>query len=346
MLDDGNLLKQRDPSGALDVAGSQFSQAKIRPQIIFGENDNRPIYNVVIAGMGGSALAALLAKTWLKSEFPEPLEIVRGYQLPNYVDQDTLVIISSYSGNTEESISCLRQAKAKGAQIAIIASGGELIEIANSDSIAHVVLPSGIQPRFGVIYNLCALLALMANFGVVSNKKLDEVLDAADWLGQESAKWSGDVPTVNNYAKKLAMLAVGKTAIFYGGELTAPVAYKWKISWNENAKNVAFCNEYPEFNHNEFLGWTSHPIDKPFAVFDIVSVLENAQVLKRFVISDRLLSGLRPKSTVIDLAGDTLIKQMLWGSILADFVSIYLAILNNVDPTKVDLIEKLKSELK
>ena len=153
------------------------------------------------------------------------------------------------------------------------------------------------------------------------------------------------MPTTHNYAKQLALIAVGKTPVFYGGELTAPVAYKWKISWNENAKNVAFWNQYPEFNHNEVLGWTSHPVDKPFVVFDLVSDLENPRILKRFELSDKLLSGMRPKANTIHLAGDTLMKQVLWGCILADFVSIYVAILNNVDPTQVDLIEKFKQKL-
>ena len=123
------------------------------------------------------------------------------------------------------------------------------------------------------------------------------------------------------------------------------MAYKWKISWNENAKNVAFWNEYPEFNHNEFIGWTSHPVEKPFAVFDLVSSFEHPRILNRFEISDRLLSGQRPKSTVINLAGKSTIQQLLWGSILADFTSIYVAILNNVNPMPVQLIEKLKAEL-
>jgi glucose/mannose-6-phosphate isomerase len=140
-------------------------------------------------------------------------------------------------------------------------------------------------------------------------------------------------------------MAVGKTSVFYAGSLMAPVAYKWKISWNENAKNVAFWNEYPEFNHNEFIGWTSHPIEKTFAVFDLVSNLENPRIITRFEISDRLLSGKRPKATVVTMKGHSLIAQLLWGSILADFVSIYVAILNGVDPTPVPLIEKLKKEL-
>jgi len=344
MLDDKNILRQFDPDGALAVASDQYKQASFKVEI-GNKSEHGHIYNVVVAGMGGSALAALLVKSWLKSELTEPFEVVRTYDLPSYVNQNTLVIASSYSGNTEETLSCLEQAKAKGAQIAIIASGGKLIDYVNENQIAHVQLPTDLQPRMAVIYNLCALVALLASFDIVKGDKLDEIASKSEWLGAESTKWASDVPTDNNYAKQLALQAVGKTAVFYGGTLTAPVAYKWKISWNENAKNLAFCNELPEFSHNEFIGWTSHPVEKSFAVFDLVSNFEHPQILKRFEISDRLLSGQRPKSTVINLAGESAIEQLLWGSILADFVSIYVAILNGVNPTPVHLIEKLKQEL-
>lgn len=346
MLDDLNVIKQRDPGEALLVASQQYKQAELRPEVINRSDSNEPIYNIVIAGMGGSALAASMLKTWLKLDLPEPLEVIKSYELPNYVDKDTLVIVSSYSGNTEEALSCLSKAQAKSARLAIIASGGELIKIANEQTVSHVVLPSGIQPRYGVISNLCGLLALLIDFKIVGQEKLDEVVSCSGWLSEETAKWLPTIKTNQNYAKTLALGAVGKTAVFYGGELSAPVAYKWKISWNENAKNLAFYNQLPEFNHNEFLGWSSHPIEKPFVVYDIVSSFENPQILKRFEITDRLLSGLRPKSVTIKLEGDSLIKQMLWGSILADFVSIYLAILNNIDPTQVNLIENLKQQLK
>ena len=345
MLDDLNLIKNRDPADALSIAGGESLQAEFEVNIWNGENDQRAIDNIVIAGMGGSALAAALVKVWLKSELKVPFEILRGYDVPAYVGNSTLFIVSSYSGNTEETLSALEQAESRGAQLGIIASGGKLIDEAASYKIAHVALPGDLQPRMAVTYNLCALIGLLANFDVVSLDKLDEIKNATGWLKQESEKWAKEVPTERNCAKQLAMQAVGKTPVFYGGPLTAPVAYKWKISWNENAKNVAFWNEYPEFNHNEFLGWTSHPVEKPFAVFDLVSSLEHPQVLKRFEVSDRLLSGMRPKATTVNLAGDNLIQQMLWGSILADFVSIYVAILNNVDPTPVVLIEKLKHEL-
>ena len=98
-------------------------------------------------------------------------------------------------------------------------------------------------------------------------------------------------------------------------------------------------------NHNEFIGWSSHPVEKPFVVFDLKSSFEHERILKRFEITDRLLSGKRPKATPIELGGDTILKQLVWGCVLADFVSIYVAILNGVDPTPVDLVEKLKTEL-
>ena len=344
VLDNQNIIKQRDPEGALGVAATQFEQAEFLPEIWNKDHDEREITGLVVTGMGGSALAAMLAKVWLKNDLTVPFEIIRGYDLPAWIGKNTLVIASSYSGNTEETLSALEQAEHCEAQLGIIASGGKLIDVATAYNIANVNLPSGLQPRMAVIYNLRALVALLENFGVVKDK-LQEIESLTGWLGRESAQWGSDIPMQDNLAKQLAEDAVGKTPVFYGGALTAPVAYKWKISWNENAKNVAFWNEYPEFNHNEFMGWTSHPIEKPFAVFDLTSNLEHAQTQKRFKISDKLLSGKRPKAIEVPLAGDSLIAQMLWGSILADFVSIYVAILNGVDPTPVDLIEKLKHEL-
>jgi glucose/mannose-6-phosphate isomerase len=343
-LDNQNVLAQKDPQGALQVAADQYKQATFDASVLNAEHDGRIITSVVVTGMGGSALAALLVKAWLKNDISIPFEIVRSYDLPGYVNENTLVIASSYSGNTEETVSALRQAKARGAQIGVIASGGSLVGIAANEDIAYVNLPGGLQPRMAVIYNLRALLSLLETFGIVRGK-LQEVEALSEWLGQESSRWLSAVPTEQNAAKQLADLAVGKTPVFYGGAVTAPVAYKWKISWNENAKNVSFWNEYSEFNHNEFMGWTSHPVEKPFVIFDLISNFEHPQILKRFEISDRLLSGKRPKANVIELQGYSLIAQMLWGSILADFVSIYLAILNGVDPTPVDLIEKLKKEL-
>jgi len=344
MLDNANVLLQRDPHGTLQVAATQSEQVLFDAVVWNKEHDDREITGIVVTGMGGSALAALIAKIWLKDALKIPFEVVRGYELPSYVCRNTLVIASSYSGNTEETVSALEQAEHCEAQLGIIASGGKLIDFAGGYNIAHVSVPGGLQPRMAMIYNLKALVSLLENFGVIHGKS-EELAVLSDWLAQESAKWGSDVPSATNYAKQLAEESVGKTTIFYGGALTAPLAYKWKISWNETAKNVSFWNEYPEYNHNEFMGWTSHPVEKPFAVFDLISNFEHPQILRRFEISDRLLSGKRPKATVIELAGDSVLKQLLWGAILADFASIYTAILNGVDPSPVELIEKLKREL-
>ncbi len=345
MLDDNNVLRQRDPHGALAVAGDQWKQVQFQAAIQDAAHDGRPLTRVVFAGMGGSALAAQLVKDWLGASIKVPFEVVRTYDLPGYVDDYTLVIASSYSGNTEETLSCLQQARDKSAQVAVIASGGKLTDVAKHQSIAHVVLPEGVQPRMAVLYNLRAAAALLVSFGIIPTSALEEIAYTADFLREQSAAWNASVTTDKNEAKQLALLAVGKTPVIYGGPLTGALAYKWKISWNENAKNVAFWNQYPEFNHNEFLGWTSHPVEKPFVIFDLISHLEHPQILRRFEISDRLLSGQRPKSHVIHLKGDTLLQQLLWGSILADYVSIYVAILNGVDPVPVALIERLKAEL-
>lgn len=345
MLDDNNVLQQRDPSGALAVAAAQYQQAQYDTEVINKEHDGREITKVVVAGMGGSALAAVLVKAWLKAELSVPFEVLRSYDLPGYVGEDTLVIASSHSGNTEETLSALNQAQQKNAQIAIITSGGKLKMAADEGKIAHVAIPADLQPRMAVIYNLRALMALLAHFGVASQARFDEIAACAEWLHSETSQWEPGVSVDKNYAKQLALLAVGKTPVIYAGTLMFPVAYKWKISWNENAKNVAFCNEIPEFNHNEFVGWSSHPVEKPFVVFDLVSNLEHPRILKRFEVSDRMLSGMRSKANTVNLKGDTAIQQYLWASILADFVSIYVAILNGVDPTPVDLVEKLKREL-
>jgi glucose/mannose-6-phosphate isomerase len=326
MLDDATILSQRDPEGALNVITNEEHQLAADLRVEHVDHDNRPIEQIVITGMGGSALAALVLKVWLKEDFTKPLDIVRNYDLPNYVSANTLVIASSYSGNTEETLSALEEAEVRGAQLAIIASGGKLIEEANARDIVSVQMPAGVQPRMALIYNLRGIVELLVTFNLVEASKLEDLSSLDQWLAGESANWAASVPTDQNYAKQLANQMVG-------------------ISLNETSKNMAFWNEYSEFNHNEFMGWTSHPIEKPFAVFDIISNLEHPQILKRFELSDQLLSGLRPKAIPIHLQGETLLAQLLWGCILADFVSFYVAVLNNVDPTPVVLIEKLKKEL-
>ena len=341
MLDDQNVTSQRDPQDALSIAATEPEQLNATVTIENALEGFIPA-NVIVTGMGGSALAAGLAKNWLS--LPVPFEVVRQYELPAYVGEKTLVVASSYSGNTEETLSALANAEMRGAKVAILAAGGRLVEIAHERKYPLITLPSGMQPRMAALHNLRALVGFLEAFGLVKGAS-EELAANTEWLKTEVAHWKPEVATADNYAKQLALEAVGKSIVVYAGSIMAPVAYKWKISFNENAKNVAFHNEYPEFNHNEFMGWSSHPIDKPYAIFNLISNFEHPQVRKRFEISERLLSGKRPHAVTVNLKGENAVAQMAWGSILADYVSIYVAILNNVDPTPVDLVEKLKKEL-
>jgi glucose/mannose-6-phosphate isomerase len=341
MLDDLKYIHQRDGQDALGIAERQAGQLleKFDAPKINGEFEN-----VVYAGMGGSALAALLSRSWPGHKLP--FEVCRQYHAPSYISDNTLFIASSYSGNTEETLSALAEAEEKGAVIAIIAGGGKLEEAAHARNYPFIKIPKAEQPRYAVFYNLVALLTLLQSAGLVDNIDISSQLTrAANFLKQEVQKWVPTVPTENNAAKKLAMELAGKSPVIYGGPLMAPVAYKWKISFNENAKNIAWWNELPEFNHNEFIGWSSHPVDKPYGVIDLRSKLEHPRVQKRFEVSERLLSGMRPAPHIVEVQGDTLIEQIVWAVTYGDFVTIYLALLNNINPAPVELVEKFKTEL-
>lgn len=341
MLDDLKYIHQRDKSDALGIAEKQWQQLK---QVYQLDLKHSGIKNIVFAGMGGSALAAVISKSW--PGYKLPFEIVRTYQIPAYVNENTLFIASSYSGNTEETLASLKQAEEKGAQIVIITSGGKLHEIAEAKEYPFELLPDAGQPRFGAFYSLKALVTILEKAGFVDSNSADSSLnEAAEFLKTNIEAWRPDVPTKSNVAKQIALELVGKAPVIYGGTKMFPVAYKWKISMNENAKNIAWCNEFPEFNHNEFLGWSSHPLDKPYKPVFLQSSFDHPQVTKRFEVTKKLLSGRMPEPIIIQAKGDNLLEHLVWTTALGDFVSLYLALLNNLDPTPVDLIEKLKKEL-
>lgn len=344
MLDDINVINQRDTHKTLEVAATMYQQLAFEPQIENGTTTIQPKH-VVFCGMGGSALASSIIADHLKQSATLPIEVVKNYDLPAYTNEDTLVIAASYSGTTEETLSCIQQARDKNAHLVLISTGGDVGAIAKEHTLPYVELPVGFAQRMTVLYQLRAAAYILGSYGVTTMETYETLGAASEWLKQESDSWTKETKTEFNYAKLLAVEATGKTAVFYGGPLTGALAYKWKISWNENAKNAAFHSVYPEFNHNEFLGWSSHPVEKPFAIFDLVSPLEHPRVNLRMKLSDQLLSGKRPKATTIELKGDTYLHQVVWACTLADFTSIYLAILNGNNPFPVDIIMKLKAEL-
>lgn len=344
MLDDLKYIHDRDAQDALGIAHKQWQQ--YQTDYGFQWQPPRTIEQVVVAGMGGSGLAAKVAKSW--PGLPLPYEIVQDYELPHYVGQSTLVVCSSYSGNTEETLACLDHALSlpedKRPMTVVIASGGKLLDKAREQQLPFVTLPGDFQPRMTLGYQLRALGEVLEQAGVVQDM-LSQLHDAAAWLQDQMNDWLSEVPTAKNPAKQLAQELMGKSVVIYAGPKFFPAAYKWKISFNENAKNIAWCNQIPEFNHNEFLGWSSHPTEKPYAVIDLRSQQEHARVQKRFDVTERLLSGKRPAAHVVEVQGDSLVKELLWVVAFGDFVSLYLALLNGLNPTPVDLIEKLKQAL-
>ena len=344
MLDDLKYIHEKDAEDALGVAEKQWQQL-LHPFDVppLEELRSKPIHDVVLAGMGGSALAADILRVC--PGLNRPFEIVRGYTLPQYVGADTLFVASSYSGNTEETIAALREAESKKARIVIIAAGGKLQEIANDKGYPFFKIPSGFQPRMAVYYNYAGLTRLMESCGLIAEGSMEELGRTANWLKNHFVNWVPTIPTKQNQAKQIALELMGKSVVIYAGPEIGPAAYKWKINCNENAKNVAWCNQLPEFNHNEFLGWTSHPTQKPYAVVDLRSNLDNAQIQKRFEVSAKLLSGRRPEPIVVQAQGETQLEQLFWTIYLGDFVSLYLALLNGLNPSPVELIERLKKEL-
>lgn len=343
MLDDLKYIHEKDIEDTLGIAAKQGDQLR-HEFTLSGKVTFKNIYNVVYGAMGGSALAALLVKTW--PALAEPFEIVRDYDVPPYVDGDTLFIAASYSGNTEETLSALSQAEARGAQIAIIAGGGKLQEIAEAKQYPFIQLPKAAQPRYAVLYNFQALLAVLEQAGLVKAEEVRPALEKAAMFIDESVQaWLPTVPEASNPAKQLAKELMGKSVVVYGGPKMFPAAYKWKISVNENAKQVAWVNQIPEFNHNEFIGWSQQPTDKPYAVVDLRSPLEHTRVQKRFEVTARLLSGMRPEPHVVQAQGENELEQLLWTVVYGDFVTLYLALLNGVNPAPVELVEKFKKAL-
>lgn len=344
MLDDLKYIHQRDSQDALGIAEKQYQQLSHQFETGGLARLRQPFENIVYAGMGGSALAALISQSW--PGYKVPFEVCRRYEIPAYMSDKTLFIASSSSGNTEETVAALEAAGDKGAQIVVLAGGGKLQDIAKEKNYPFLLLPKASQPRYSVFYNFKALIAVVEAAGQASVPDIDaELANTAAFLKEAVQQWLPTLPEKQNTAKQLAMELVGKSGVVYAGPLLAPAAYKWKISFNENAKNVAWWGQYPEFNHNEFIGWSSHPIEKLYGVVDLRSNLENERVQKRFELSDKLLSGRRPAAHVVQAQGETLLQQLLWTINFGDFVTIYLALLNGVDPGPVDLVEKFKKEL-
>ena len=303
------------------------------------------IENIVLAGMGGSALGAELVLNWLGDKLTVPFQIVRGYNLPGYVTPKSLVILSSYSGNTEETLAAYLAARKRSARIVVMAHGGQLLEEARVNKHLVLQLPATNQPRFAALAQLRALVCLLSDAGLAGDVDLRrELEDAADWLDIAKSRFSLDNQDDDNRAMQIARSLHGKPVVVYGGFGLRAAVYKWKIDINENAKQLAWCNVFPELNHNEFQGWI-FPLTKHLATVQLQSPHENPRILRRLEVTRDMLKDHGYHPEVITAEGDTPLKSLLWTVMLGDYTSSYLGILNGIDPNPVDMVESFKKKL-
>lgn len=347
---DSEKIKKLDKDKIFEMIGAQPDQLKRNyadtMQDDITADDGVGVANIVLAGMGGSALAANIIKNWLYDHLLVPFEVVRGYNLPDYIGPNTLVILSSYSGNTEETLACYEQALGQNARIAIMTSGGKLLELAKSKGHILLELPAGFQPRLAVFAGLKALACLFEDMHLVSTSDLrGQLINVSDYLDKIKHGMSPDNTTKENTAVSIAEKLAGKIAIIYGGSMLGSAAYKWKININENGKQLAFYNTYPELNHNEFQGWM-FPEKKSVVAVQLESSFENKQMQKRMDVTKKLLKDHGFKPIIVNAQGETKIAQLLSTILLGDYVSAYIGIINGINPTPVELVEKLKKELR
>lgn len=343
MLDQADYIARYDKEDVLGIMSKLPEQLMHEYPAVAGLEAIGQPENIVLAGMGGSAQPGEFVKTWLGDRLKVPFVIVRDYALPAFVGPKTLVIASSYSGNTEETLSALEEAKKRGAKIVVMASGGKLIEAAKAGGHPAFELPAAYQPRMAVLYAVRALATMLERLGLADGA-LDEMAGAGKWLAKQNLEqWAPKTPQAENTAKQIASELVGHPVVVYAGPALAFAAMKWKIAFNENAKNIAFYNYLPELNHNEFIGWT-HPERTGLKVIELRSDLDHPRVQKRFEVMNPLLSNVFAPVEV-KAAGETKLEQLVWVITLGEFVASYLAVLNKVDPMPVDLVEELKKKL-
>jgi glucose/mannose-6-phosphate isomerase len=299
---------------------------------------------VAVCGMGGSAIGADLVLACLP-RLSVPAAVVRGYVLPQWVGPDALVIVVSYSGQTEEALACAAQARSRGCAPVCVSSGGSLAAFAEAEGLPLVLVPGGGQPRAAVGSLSMPLLATLEASGLC-HEHLDEVRDAAAQLEADNDLLSPEQPDARNAAKSLARRLQGRLAVVYGAGPTGPVARRWKGQINENAKAPAFFNELPELDHNELMGWTSlpHVTSSAVAVF-LRDESGEERLTRRAELTAREYEALGVATELVAARGDSPLARLFSLVQLGDYVSCYLALLYGVDPTPVDAIQAFQANL-
>lgn len=305
--------------------------------------DQSRITNICFAGMGGSAIGADLIRAYSYQICPYPIQVVRHYELPSWVDEQTLFIGCSFSGNTEETLSALMSAREKGAQTIAVTSGGELMLKAAKEEFDYIKIPGGMPPRAALGYSFVPLYRIFQYLGLIDEGD-GELKDTARFLAEQNDLLSD--PS-DNEALNLAEEIHDTLPIIYSdATMMEPVNLRWRNQFAENAKTLAYGNTLPEMNHNEIVGWERivHLTGRLSAIL-LLDKEDNPRVQRRMEIVEELIEDQTDSLHVLKTRGQTRLTRMFSLIQLADWTSFYLAMLSKVDPSPVAKIELLKSKL-
>ena len=301
---------------------------------------------ILVAGMGGSAIGGDLLRCWLSDVSPIPIDVSREYKLPDYADEKTLVFVVSYSGNTEETLSSFVDAIERRCMIVAITSGGQLLGLCKQMEIPLIKLPSGIPPRTALPYLFFPLIVVLKKMKIIDGKSI-EMTETINTLKKVRQQIEPTTPLSRNIAKQIALKINGTVPVIYGFRHYTGVATRIKTQFNENSKVLAKCENFPELNHNEVVGWQgSDKFSRIFSVILLRDLDEPLEIRMRIDLTKKLILT-KKVSRIVELYGQGRFKltRMLSTIYIGDLASVYLAILNNVDPMPVDVVTKMKNEL-
>jgi glucose/mannose-6-phosphate isomerase len=299
--------------------------------------------SLLVCGMGGSAIGGDLAAAALGDRLTKPMATVRGYQLPSWASPRSLVLCASYSGETEETLACYEAAGALGAVRVAVTTGGTLADAAREEGVPVIPLPAGLQPRAAVAYMTVSALEVAALADVGQGLRT-EVDAAAAGLAERAREWGPDADS-DSLAKRVAQRINGTCVCVYGAGPTAPVASRWKTQFNENAKVPAFAAELPEADHNEIVGWQNASSFGSFLAVFLTDADQHPRVRRRVELTASLIEDEAAGTLALESVGSNPLERVLSLVLLGDLVSVYLAVLRDIDPTPVDVIQRLKAAL-
>ena len=346
--DNVSLYRQFDRSGMLEhlhAFPEQCRKALENVQRLTLPRDYTRISNVVILGMGGSAIGGDFVRRLALTESKAPVWVHRDYGLPAFVDEHTLVIASSYSGNTEETLSGFTTALGTRAKKLAITSGGKLRELAEKEDIPVFVIDYRAPPRAAFPHSFVPLVGIFQKLGLLSDKTAD-LQEAVDILEKLSRDLIETRPLASNPAKQLAAKLQGRVAVIYGAEMLSEVSRRWKGEFNENSKAWAFFENFPELNHNAVVGYEfpSELKDRMFVLM-LRSMLLHPRNLLRYEATAKLLTKAGITFEFVEARGKSALAQVLGLVLLGDYASFYLSMLNEVDPTSTNAIDFVKQYL-